>query len=91
MIHTDYEREHLSDKIFMIERQAQIEKEWYLWEQKNKQNDDNKAKITIGQRVRYESLHSDELDKEQSEPARISGKYEISSLDTYSREKELPF
>lgn len=32
MINSDYEREHLLDYMYIVERQKQIEQEWWEWE-----------------------------------------------------------
>lgn len=32
MVNSDFEREHLLDTIYQVERQKQIEQEWWEWE-----------------------------------------------------------
>ena len=32
MIQSDYEREHLLDTMYQVEKQKQIEQEWWEWE-----------------------------------------------------------
>jgi hypothetical protein len=65
MIHEDYERISLQDRIFLAEEQAELEKEYYLYLSKNVNHDNNGETATIiGERIGYESLFANTLPSE---------------------------